>query len=1078
MKRLLALLLVLSALPLHAQIVAGFRDGRTLQLGAPAGEELDVIVEFREPPLFARERLRVAANAQQRAAAMQQFAARLAQFSADLGRDGTIGHTYQRVFAGASAHVSRAALARIRALGYVAAVHIDRPVHALLDDSVAKINANQVWSAYGTYGQGVVVAVIDTGIDYKHPALGGAFGGQARVRGGYDFVNKKAVPLDDNGHGTHVAGIIGANGNGFRGVAPEVRFLSYKVLNASGAGNESDVVAGVERAADPDQNGDPSDHADVVNMSLGNEGGPDDPVTKAVERATAAGVVFAIAAGNAGGYYSVGAPGNAPSAITVGASDLNDAIAAFSSAGPTSPDMQIKPEVVAPGVNILSLAPGGGTATLSGTSMAAPHVAGVAALLKSIHPDWTPAQIKSAIVSTAEILQVDVMRKGGGRVDALRAAGIDVTTAPSTLNFGRVDASQSQWSATRTLQLTNHSGGTLTLKAEWTGGGDGIGVTIDPATVSIGPGATQNVTVTVTADNAVVPFPLHGSLSFFGDVVFTGAATPIHVPWAFVKAAKVAITYDSDALLTTFVTGANGEVFYQSHGDATLHTFDIYVPPSDYQVLLEANSLEPNNYSYRVIFAPAQKVDGDTPVDLRKEMAATEVTYASTDEQGRLLSERLKKPGRRTQTFTLQFPPTGGLAFVGTSQFNYEGSTVSRFFTSAIPDGISLTGSENLWDGISTMYVAQFGPITPTGDHMTLGVTAPEWLKIPLPLVTPPGAKNPTAQLGATLQLRGASYSLTAPFFEKVPFSGGTWQGTIFLSPERDPSMSMDSAVAVKLTADVGVVKGLTVLTAPPIRNTGHGFTTWPYLLNGPTAYIARPDEPIVLGQGPIHPEVQMFIFQGTLLSSIGWIGVWDEQRAAEAQSMTMRVTNGNGDVVTTPTSLPPDVYKLEAAIPIALAGVAGTATLTEQIDSRLTDTIPPTLRSLRVTDSVGRQTAALPTNGNGFLRFAVQDFVLSSSGRVSSALVVPEKTAVSWRPHGASDWQPLTPVIETEELTATGYPPMGTVYACDLSAATRQGAGTIDVRIHAEDASGNAMEYTLAPAFAVAVGKRRAAEK
>src|SRR5581483_6754015 len=155
------------------------------------------------------------------------------------------------------------------------------------------------------------------------------------------------------------------------------------------------------------------------NMSLGGPGAPDDPVSIAVENGVSAGVVFAIAAGNSGGSFTVSAPANAPSAIAVGASDIGDHLAFFSSVGPSGSNQAIKPEVLAPGVNILSAAPGGGTIVHSGTSMASPHIARVAALLKAVHPTWTPAQIKSAIVSTAQILNYDVMQQGGGRVDAL-----------------------------------------------------------------------------------------------------------------------------------------------------------------------------------------------------------------------------------------------------------------------------------------------------------------------------------------------------------------------------------------------------------------------------------------------------------------------------------------------------------------------------------------------------------------------------------------------------------------------------------------------------------------------------------
>ncbi|MFC8127459.1 S8 family serine peptidase [Streptomyces sp. NPDC057302] len=170
-------------------------------------------------------------------------------------------------------------------------------------------------------GKGVTVAVIDTGVDYTHPDLGGGLGEGHKVVGGHDFVNDDPDPMDDNSHGTHVAGIVAAEAaaeDGVTGAAPDARLLAYKVLDAEGVGEDSDIIAALEAAVDPAN----PHRADIINMSMGNAlGTGDDPVARAASQAVEAGALVFAAAGNSGpGYYSVGSPAAAPGVIAVGAS--------------------------------------------------------------------------------------------------------------------------------------------------------------------------------------------------------------------------------------------------------------------------------------------------------------------------------------------------------------------------------------------------------------------------------------------------------------------------------------------------------------------------------------------------------------------------------------------------------------------------------------------------------------------------------------------------------------------------------------------------------------------------------------
>ncbi|MDO8757210.1 MAG: S8 family peptidase, partial [Elusimicrobiota bacterium] len=270
---------------------------------------------------------------------------------------------------------------------------------------INRVHASAAWPI--TEGKGVKVAVIDTGIDTSHPDLSGG------VDGGYSAITKTENPADyqdDNGHGTHVAGTVAGkrDGKGVVGVAPKARLYAVKVLDADGSGNLSDVIDGIVWAA--------KNKMDVANMSLG---APIDSeaMHRAVRFARGSGVVIVAAAGNSGG--SVGFPGAYEETIAVAASNFEDKLAGFSSRGP-------EVDFIAPGVDVLSAKMGGGFASYSGTSMAAPHVAGLAALVVSQGyvglngPDGVFAQLKKAASPLAGGLTAEM--QGGGMIDAGKLA--------------------------------------------------------------------------------------------------------------------------------------------------------------------------------------------------------------------------------------------------------------------------------------------------------------------------------------------------------------------------------------------------------------------------------------------------------------------------------------------------------------------------------------------------------------------------------------------------------------------------------------------------------------------------------
>ncbi|MEU0952954.1 S8 family serine peptidase [Streptomyces niveus] len=382
-------------------------------------------------------------------------------------------------------------------------VWLDGRVSASLDRSTAQIGAPGVWKS-GLRGEHVKVAVLDTGADQAHPDLAG------RIASAEDFSGSSGTG-DAFGHGTHVASIVGgggqASGGTRQGVAPAAELMIGKVLGDDGFGTESQVIAGMEWAA--------AQGADVVNMSLGSDAPSDggDPMSLALNELSESGdALFVVAAGNSGpGTGTIGSPGAADAALTVGAVDRDDSLAPFSSRGPRAGDDGVKPDVTAPGVGIVA-ARAAGTAmgdpvdeshvAASGTSMAAPHVAGAAALLAQKYPDWPAARIKDALISTARtVAGQQVTEQGGGRID-VAAAALGPVTATGTVALGPFETGTGE-TRTGTLRYTNTSEKEVTLslglELATTGGREPAAgaVRLGADSVRVGPGSTAEVPLTV-----------------------------------------------------------------------------------------------------------------------------------------------------------------------------------------------------------------------------------------------------------------------------------------------------------------------------------------------------------------------------------------------------------------------------------------------------------------------------------------------------------------------------------------------------------------------------------------------------
>jgi subtilisin family serine protease len=401
-----------------------------------------------------------------------------------------------------------------------------------LDVSVPQIGAPAAWQA-GYDGTGVTVGLLDSGADGTHPDLAG------QIAASMNFTEGEEGDEDFHGHGTHVASTIlgtgAASAGRYRGVAPGARLLSGKVCVVFGCA-ESWILAGMQWAAESG--------ATAVNMSLGGPDSPEiDPLEQAVQTLTEQyGTLFVISAGNSGPQpATVGSPGSADAALTVGAVDKTNELAPFSSRGPRVGDSALKPDITAPGVDIVAAfstfaggGPGNYYLTASGTSMSAPHVVGAAAILAQRRPDFSHAQLKATLMASAAPHPAQsALDQGAGRVDVARAINQTILTDPPSVSFGRQAwPHDDDTSVTKTVTYRNNGASDVTLSiTASTVGPDGnpapAGMFTLSATTLTVPAGGQ-AAVTLTADTRV------GSVDGYaqGRLVATAGDQVVQTPFA------------------------------------------------------------------------------------------------------------------------------------------------------------------------------------------------------------------------------------------------------------------------------------------------------------------------------------------------------------------------------------------------------------------------------------------------------------------------------------------------------------------------------------------------------------------
>ncbi|HYK05725.1 MAG TPA: S8 family serine peptidase [Thermoanaerobaculia bacterium] len=1017
-----------------------------VSVSAAAEESVGVIVEFRDPPrVLVRSDAATETMARFRRdldAIVNARSARKTQAQAP-----TIAREYRNLVAGAALTVPSRSIAEIRRLPYVKAVYRDAPVrffdlpakpHADEPRSAAvtTIGADKLW-AMGSRGQGIVVAVIDSGIEYTLPELGGRLGTGCRVIGGYDFENDDADPTDAEQHGTAVASIMGGSSDRYTGVAPEVSFLAYRTLY------NAHVLAAMEHAVDPNGDGDFSDRADVVNLSIGIAGNmpdtivgnPTDIFSRAVDNASRAGMVVVAAVGNEERGHWISGYALARTAIAVGLGETTG-VHGSSGRGPGAQELAIKPEVISPGMPVWAVQRRG-LIEFGGTSAATPHVAGAAALLLVLHPDWTPERVKYALMNTAATLpNDDVLSQGSGMIAVDRATAADVTLDPPALSLGLYPLEQSAWTQTRTIRVTNRGNAVATFDVTAPDIA-GATVTVAPASLSLPAGAATDVTVTMTITAAATPAPLTFGVGGYVQFTSTSAHPSLHVPWAAVKAARVTVVSDRPIWTVRWI---------DEHGNQIepwlLSAFnnELLIAPGQYDFYgWGEDEVIPG--TARLVYRPQERVEGDRTMTVSAAAAHT-LVLDGRDEHGQApplsaVAGRLVRPeGNEPRVLILP---------------SISARTIE---VDPLPAGFTLLLHESWYDRVAKkLYAMTYGPLAGVQADATLPAGGAELARVDATIYST-AVQRQHLLLEVSSVLRepgphdtfGSETSLPIARFFQLGGDAERATMSVFMSPDPHPGYRSIVQLSALTTRETIRVPALRVIDGRIVAGPGS-----PALYSG---------DHLVVGRGVAFPRVRFNLQPALskLVAHTNSVGAAGETRHTDAISgqteVNLRTPGLHSFEVISSGGLTPSIPRQSKA--------------TFTLDASRGDFIPPVLTSLRLLGSDERLAARLDTGARGSLQFSAADYeyeFLATEYRPFPG----EATKLWYRVRGTDGWSPLT---LTQLLEDTGTPLRlgeGILYRADVSPiAAAAGQRFVDLKIELADTTGNTATYELESAFSI----------
>lgn len=706
---------------------------------------------------------------------------------------------------------------------------------------------------------------------------------------------------------------------------------------------------------------------------------------------------------------------------------------------------------MAPGSLIRSAKMGGGTLVASGTSMAAPHVAGAVALLLELHPEWTPADVKAALVGSARSIESDVMGQGGGRIDVYGAAKGGGAIWPAVVTFGR-HGRAGAWTSTRTVRVINRSATAQTFQAGFSTPAN-VTVTAEPPSFTLGAGGSRdvvlNAAITAEAEEALA------TLAHGGRITFTSNDIAMQVPWVAVDAARLVLTHELRSSILWSCDRGPG-----MSPTAPGFSHELLVPNSRCDLVAYALADEGGGAT---LVSKDVRIHDDVELAFTIADAMHEFRVAGVDQNGAPIGREFTEKAPYFAMYNLEFPPESLFR-----SLSFSTASAEPLHMSAFDDGFTVTASEVSFDFPShRIYAIHHRPVRGVRGPMTVSTLASDLRHARVNVL--PQRDGTTLNAMIVYMLEGFTISMGMNPSAAVQHG---WSGDLYLTEEPAAHIWAGAALHTARAADQVWLDFAT----PTFRAIDGRIVLSADIHPSPAAYSVEEGGLISLGETPASPAsfvdtrgTAFAVFPGfagpVRESLVGLHSDLQYELRDDGGTLLREGTNG-GNIIDDfgRTGAYRATFRTRNGVELAL-----------RFDTSLPDHNPPSLSSLRVVGADARVVSRVAAGEAATLAFSVVDITRDTNGvaRHSNQLRTPR---VSWR-IGSSAWQQLPLTVAFEDVgdpEQLGHFETGVHYRSDLSAITTSTAGNLELRVELEDTSGNTSTSVMKDVLKV--GQRRRA--